>query len=54
VRIVSDRSERLALGWIVRFARNYPNVGRGLYRVTWKQLGGNPLGPTLRFRLPLV
>jgi hypothetical protein len=36
----------------VRFARNFPNVGPGVYRVTWR-LGAQPLGPTLRFRLPL-
>jgi hypothetical protein len=32
--------------------RNFPRRGPGVYRVTWK-LGSNPLGPALRFRLPL-
>jgi hypothetical protein len=36
----------------VRFARQFPYSGPGVYRVTWR-LGSNPLGPTLRFRLPL-
>jgi hypothetical protein len=39
-------------GSSVKFARQYPNLGRGTYRVTWK-LGADPLGPSLRFRLPL-
>ena len=39
-------------GSSVRWYRNFPNGGPGVYRVTWK-LGSNPLGPTLRFRLPL-
>lgn len=37
---------------IVRFARQFPHSGPGVYRVTWR-LGSSPLGPTLRFRLPL-
>ncbi len=32
--------------------RNFPRRGPGVYRVTWK-LGTSPLGPALRFRLPL-
>jgi hypothetical protein len=37
---------------IVRFAGQFPHSGPGVYRVTWR-LGSSPLGPTLRFRLPL-
>ena len=42
-------------GWgsAVKFSRQFPNVGPGTYRVTWK-LGAQRLGPTLRFRLPLA
>ena len=36
----------------VRFAKRFPYVGAGVYRVKWT-LGTQPLGPTLRFRLPL-
>jgi hypothetical protein len=36
----------------VRFAGGFPYRGAGIYRVRWS-LGGQPLGPTLRFRLPL-
>jgi hypothetical protein len=36
----------------IRFARQFPYVGEGTYRATWK-LGGRRLGPTLSFRLPL-
>jgi hypothetical protein len=36
----------------VRWYRNFPGAGTGVYRVTWK-LGTSPLGPALRFRLPL-
>jgi hypothetical protein len=36
----------------VRWYRNFPPGGPGVYRVTWR-LGSNPLGPALRFRLPL-
>jgi hypothetical protein len=39
-------------GSSIRHARQYPVVGPGVYRVTWK-LMGRALGPTLRFRLPL-
>jgi hypothetical protein len=39
-------------GGSVRYGRQFPVMGPGLYRVTWK-LGAKPLGPTLRFRLPL-
>jgi hypothetical protein len=39
-------------GSSVKYARQYPVLGRGTYRVTWK-LRGRPLGPSLRFRLPL-
>jgi hypothetical protein len=39
-------------GSSVKYSRQFPVVGSGTYRVTWK-LGGRPLGPTLRFRLPL-
>ena len=37
----------------VRHARQFPTVGAGIYRVTWKS-AGQALGPTLRFRLPLA
>ena len=37
----------------VKYARQFPVVGPGVYRVTWK-LGSGRLGPTLRFRLPLA
>ena len=37
----------------VKYTRQFPVVGPGTYRVTWK-LGAAPLGPTLRFRLPLA
>jgi hypothetical protein len=42
-------------GWrsSITYARQFPLVGPGTYRVTWK-LGTEPLGPTLRFRLPLA
>jgi hypothetical protein len=42
-------------GWgsSVKYARQYPVVGPGTYRVSWR-LGAKPLGPTLRFRLPLA
>ena len=33
----------------VRWSRNFPNLGPGVYRVTWKR-PSHPLGPTLRFR----
>jgi hypothetical protein len=36
----------------VNYARQYPLKFAGAYRVTWK-LSGKPLGPALRFRLPL-
>ena len=36
----------------VKYGRRFPVNGRGTYRVTWR-LGARPLGPTLRFRLPL-
>lgn len=36
----------------VNYARNFPVVTSGTYRVTWK-LGTRTLGPSLRFRLPL-
>jgi len=39
-------------GSTVRHARQYPVVGPGIYRVTWK-LNGTRLGPTLRFRMPI-
>jgi hypothetical protein len=39
-------------GSTVRHARQYPALGPGTYRVTWK-LNGQALGPTLRFRLPI-
>jgi hypothetical protein len=39
-------------GSTVRHARQYPVVGAGVYHVTWK-LNGHPLGPMLRFRLPI-
>ena len=46
---------RRASGWgsSVNYARQYPVVGPGTYNVTWR-LGTKPLGPTLRFRLPLT
>lgn len=36
----------------VRWPGNFPARGPGAYLVTWK-LGVNPLGPALKFRLPL-
>ena len=39
-------------GSTVKYGRQFPLTGRGTYRVTWR-LGPRPLGPTLRFRLPL-
>jgi hypothetical protein len=36
----------------VRFAGNFHYTGPGIYRATWLR-SGVPLGPTLRFRLPL-
>jgi hypothetical protein len=46
---------RRASGWgsSVKYARQYPLVGPGMYSVTWR-LGAKPLGPTLHFRLPLT
>jgi hypothetical protein len=38
-------------GGVVRWQRQFPNRGNGVYRVTWR-LGTRALGPTLRFRLP--
>jgi hypothetical protein len=40
-------------GSSVKYAGHFPVVGPGTYRVTWK-LGAHPLGPSLRFRLPLA
>lgn len=40
-------------GSSVNYARQYPVTAAGRYRVTWK-LGPSPLGPPLRFRLPLT
>lgn len=37
-------------GSSVRWNTNFPRLGPGLYRVTWK-LGAQRLGPTLRFRV---
>jgi hypothetical protein len=39
-------------GSSVKYASQFPVVGPGTYRVTWR-LGTQALGPTLRFRLPL-
>jgi hypothetical protein len=39
-------------GSSVRYARQFRVAGSGTYRVTWR-LGSKPLGPALRFRLPL-
>ena len=39
-------------GSSVRFRRQFPGGGPGTYRVTWR-LGTQPLGPALRFRVPL-
>lgn len=36
----------------IRLAKQFPYVGEGTYRATWK-LGARRLGPTLSFRLPL-
>ena len=38
-------------GGVVRWQRQFPNRGNGVYRVTWR-LGARALGPTLRFTLP--
>ena len=35
----------------VRLRRQFPSGQPGVYRATWR-LGSQPLGPTLRFRLP--
>jgi hypothetical protein len=40
-------------GSSVKYARQFPRVGPGIYRVTWKS-AGRALGPTLSFRLPLA
>jgi hypothetical protein len=54
VRCGSFPVGRRGSGWgsSVKYARQFLLVGAGLYRVTW-QLGAKPLGPTLRFRLPV-
>jgi hypothetical protein len=39
-----------AFGGIVVWSRNFPNLGPGSYRVTWKQ-SGQRLGPPLKFRV---
>ena len=39
-------------GSAVRWYRTFPNRGHGVYRVAWL-LGSEPLGPALRFRVPL-
>jgi hypothetical protein len=46
---------RRGVGWgsSVKYGRQYPVVGPGTYRVSWR-LGTKPLGPALRFRLPLA
>jgi hypothetical protein len=36
----------------VNYARQFPLISAGAYRVTWK-LAGSALGPALRFRLPV-
>jgi hypothetical protein len=36
----------------VNYARQYPLIFAGTYRVTWR-LAGSALGPALRFRLPV-
>ena len=36
----------------VRWQLNFPGRGPGSYEVTWR-LKANPLGPRLKFRLPL-
>jgi hypothetical protein len=41
-----------AWGSSIKFSRQFPNVGPGTYRATWK-LDAQPLGPTLHFQLPL-
>jgi hypothetical protein len=51
-RTFAMRPARNTWGSVVRFARNFRYAGPGVYRATWR-LGANPLGPTLRFRLPL-
>lgn len=38
-------------GGQVRWQRQFPNRGNGVYRVTWRR-GTRALGPTLRFTLP--
>lgn len=40
-------------GSSVKYSRQFPMVGPGIYRVTWKS-GSRALGPTLSFRLPLA
>lgn len=40
---------RRAWSSTVRWQRQFPDAGRGRYRVSWL-LGGKPLGPALSFR----
>lgn len=56
-RVATCRSfpvRRLGQSYVsrVRWYRNYPARGPGVYRVTWR-LGPSRLGPSLTFRLPL-
>lgn len=53
-RCASFPVRRMGSSWgsVVKYGRHFPNRSVGVYRVTWK-LGTQPLGPTLRFRLPL-
>ena len=46
------RKSGRSYGSRVRWHRNFPARGAGAYRVTWK-LRSSPLGPQLKFRLPL-
>jgi hypothetical protein len=40
-----------AYGGLVRWEKNFPNRGPGVYKVTWR-LGTRALGPALTFRPP--
>ena len=47
-RTFSIRARSGIFGSSVRWARNFPRRGPGIYRVTWRQ-GAQRLGPTLSF-----
>jgi hypothetical protein len=49
-RVLPIRKRGRIFGSVVRWRDAFPHRGAGVYRVTWS-LGGNPLGPTLSFRV---